>query len=683
MQTTRTTRSSVLGKRTHQQQDSFSSSLSVISSYDLQLQTPDPTPNPKRIRTSITAIDGDSNKENVPPFSPESMTIDPLSPRATRALRRMTTELITTPSCPRTMRRHASPTTPTPEISHLAIATPPATPPTVLLSVHARARALLRPTCNSDDTEIAGRDAECAVIQQFLTSFLDCLSTDDEQSTSLYISGSPGSGKTALVNSILRSLNTDVKVICINCMALNSLDALWERLLEDLHDGSKRKAAGKVKGREAVEALLSNRQTKCIVLLDELDHITPNIQSLSSVFSLPNATPSTLRLIGIANTHTLTSSSSSMSSITAASNVRTLHFAPYTPTQLHHILQSRLKTLYESDGRDDDKNALNAKKFLSPPTLMLLTKKIAALTGDVRSLFEVLRSAIDLAIAACSSPPNANENPLNPPSPSVSPTHILAALKAYTPSSTSASTVKPTAIFTSSTSNSEIVAKVHNLGLQARLVLLCILLASKRVEANLPLSSSTPSFSTSPKKKSVASPIKRSVSLPNPSTNINGVGIDPNQLHAYYSAVLNRNDSGVFDPVSRSEFGDLVGVLEGVGLVCLAGGAEVNSGGGARRAFGRSASFGGGAGFGGTGKGKGKGAGELRLANGVRVEEVLRAMGVSVSGASHAAGDIKGEEVRGIWERETSRLGRDLKALGKVQGKSLANVDGFHGATED
>jgi cell division control protein 6 len=319
---------------------------------------------------------------------------------------------------------------------------------------------------------------------------------------------------------------------------------------------------------------------------------------------------------------------------------------------------------------------------------MLLTKKIAALTGDVRSLFEVLRGAIDLSIAASSlstpSPPNANENPFNTPSPSVTPTHILAALKAYTPSSTSASATKPTAstltTTTSSTSNSEIVAKVHNLGLQARLVLLCILLASKRLEEDLPLSSSMSSVSASPKKKSPSSPIKRSISMPNPSTNNNGVGIDPNQLHTYYGAVLDRSDSGVFEPVSRSEFGDLVGVLEGVGLVCLAGGAEASSRGGARRAFGRSASFAGGAGFGGTGKGKAKGAGELRLAKGVRGEEVLRGMGVT---ASDVNGDVRAEEVRGIWEREKARLGRDLKALERERGKSLTGVDAFHDASED
>jgi cell division control protein 6 len=138
----------------------------------------------------------------------------------------------------------------------------------------------------------------------------------------------------------------------------------------------------------------------------------------------------------------------------------------------------------------------------------------------------------------------------------------------------------------------------------------------------------------------------------------------------------------VFESVSRSEFGDLVGVLEGVGLVSLAGGTEASASGGARRAFGRSASFGGGAGFGGTGKGKGKGAGELRLAKGVRGEEVLRGMGVS-SDASNTNGDVRAEEVRSIWEREKARLGRDVKTLEREIGKSSAGADAFDGAAED
>lgn len=174
----------------------------------------------------------------------------------------------------------SSPATPTTEISHLAIATPPPTPPTSLLSLHARARALLRSTCNNANTEIAGRDEERATIHDFLSSFLDntVIETDDGPFTSLYISGTPGTGKTALVNTIIRSLSTDAKVISINCMALNSVEALWDRLVEELEDGKKRKTAGrtkKVKGRDAVESILSKHYTKWSVSFSSLDKASP------------------------------------------------------------------------------------------------------------------------------------------------------------------------------------------------------------------------------------------------------------------------------------------------------------------------------------------------------------------------------------------------------------------------
>lgn len=336
--------------------------------------------------------------------------------------------------------------------------------------------------------------------------------------------------------------------------------------------------------------------------------------------------------------------------------------------------------------------AADVKKFLPAPTLMLLTKKVAALTGDVRSLFEVLRGAIDLAVIASASSlpsptPTDGNNPLDTPAPTVTPAHILAALKAYTPSSTSTSTTKstlPTAAAPSPATNSEIVVKVSNLGLQARLVILCALLASKRLEAGLTISSTT-SISASPTKKSPVSPMKRSSSLPNPSANVNGVGIDANQLYTYYSTILNRSDGGVLEPVSRSEFGDLVGVLEGAGLICLGGTADVSIGTGAKRAFGRTASFGGGTGFGGAGKGKGKG--DVRLTKGVRADEVLRGLGISVSGAAPTAAaaesNIRQEEVRGIWEKEKARLGRDLKTIEREKGKALVVANGFDGASED
>lgn len=136
------------------------------------------------------------------------------------------------------------------------------------MPVHARARALLRSTCNNMNDSIAGRDEERAAIQHFITSFLTATCIEqDETETSLYISGSPGTGKTALVNSILRLADIDasgIKIVSINCMALTSVDALWERLVEEF-DGSKRKLAvksKKAKGKEAAMALLATLNTK-------------------------------------------------------------------------------------------------------------------------------------------------------------------------------------------------------------------------------------------------------------------------------------------------------------------------------------------------------------------------------------------------------------------------------------
>jgi cell division control protein 6 len=52
-------------------------------------------------------------------------------------------------------------------------------------------------------------------------------------------------------------------------MALKSIDALWERMIEELSDGPKRKFAGgrKPKGRDAVKALLNGLNSKWYVFV--------------------------------------------------------------------------------------------------------------------------------------------------------------------------------------------------------------------------------------------------------------------------------------------------------------------------------------------------------------------------------------------------------------------------------
>jgi len=133
--------------------------------------------------------------------------------------------------------------------------------------IHSRARALLRSTCNST-AHVAERDEERVCIQEFLANFLRPSTDINHDTQTLYISGLPGTGKTVLINSILRDLDVEfpgVRIISINCMALNGIDTLWDRLLEQLEASPKRKNARrstKVKGRDAVDDLLSSMSSK-------------------------------------------------------------------------------------------------------------------------------------------------------------------------------------------------------------------------------------------------------------------------------------------------------------------------------------------------------------------------------------------------------------------------------------
>ncbi|KIY49764.1 hypothetical protein FISHEDRAFT_19172, partial [Fistulina hepatica ATCC 64428] len=186
-----------------------------------------------------------------------------------------------------------------------------------------------------------------------------------------------------------------------------------------------------------------------VVVLDELDHIASEPSALRSIFTLAVEHASVLRIIGVANTHTLTSDHS----LVANASVQTLHFPPYTSSQLREILRTRLSSI-------DDEQMMTC---ISPPALALLTKKVATMTGDVRSLFEVLRSALEMAAALDIA---------------VAPLHINAALKTFAPSMGTS---------TDGRKVDEIVIKIRALCIQARIVLLAMLLALRRLDSGLGL----------------------------------------------------------------------------------------------------------------------------------------------------------------------------------------------------
>lgn len=281
------TSSSVLGKRS----SSFAVPSSAASIRPKRLPTPDPTPNAKKARTSFESYDPRANKENIPPFRnglPESPStqrsisrrssfssdISTISVSSRRSASSAYSFAVTysladmwfRPYFP-DLRRHATqpviPQTPTKAIDELTLASPPPTPQTSI-PLSLRVRGLLRATSNSNhNLSFDGREEERVLIESFLTNFDDA---GDAAEPVLFASGTPGTGKTALVNSIIASLNVDdnVKIIFLNCMSITGMDVLWARVSEELSTsmkkaGSSRRAAKKLNSRDEIAAFLEKQ----------------------------------------------------------------------------------------------------------------------------------------------------------------------------------------------------------------------------------------------------------------------------------------------------------------------------------------------------------------------------------------------------------------------------------------
>ncbi|KZT37544.1 P-loop containing nucleoside triphosphate hydrolase protein [Sistotremastrum suecicum HHB10207 ss-3] len=596
---------------------SSSSPMKIFGDVEHDLDGPPSSPTPyrkpplKRARTSLTMMDGDENKENVPP-----MLMAPVSGSGAgsvnggaqpgRTTRSGQTRRGNTPSIglglPSSRSRASTPRRtlsmpigrdtsmkivdmPAPEIAQLTLNTPPPTPQ----SLHSRARALLRAT----STSFVGREDERSKITAFLKGFIEPDNSPSTEGPSLYVSGAPGTGKTALVNDVLSSLaqtgHENLKVVVLNCMGLGELGLgpVWDRVMEEYVDGDKRKrGASKSKNNKAAfDVLMGKEDTRCVLVLDEIDHLSARNADIQTIFDLPNKFSNTLRVIGIANTHTLSSSSHSCAATT-------IHFAPYTAPELSAIISSRLSPIVAEDAA-----------FIGTSALALLTRKVSSTTGDVRVVISTLLRAIDTSSAA-----NA---------PTVSPAHILETIKKDK---------------SQNASSSDCVNKVRALGFQARVVLCAFLLALKRLAAGVPLSSHAVQTVTKGKE--------------NPSAPSNGTsasnGLDHTVLHAYYCALLGPTP---FEPVPRTELADVLGMLEIHGLVYLS----------LAQSKGRGA----------------KGKAMIALASGVREEEVVRGLSNGEGAMEEEVTKLWDNEVKRI-NRISGARKAELKNLGE---KKLASFD--------
>ncbi|PGH27848.1 hypothetical protein AJ80_00398 [Polytolypa hystricis UAMH7299] len=473
-------------------------------------------------------------------------------------------------STPRTSRfRDALPTpvpvTPRHRVKVLGKPLTPRTPrilstPTTTNTVYTPARQLFARSANPG--KLVGRDAERDELAQFIQN-----AVDGNHGGCLYVSGPPGTGKSALVGEVCQDKQLDkaVKVASINCASMTSSRDIYGKLIEELCENSQVFKKSEVEVLRAMFLQKNRSGDLYLVSLDEIDHLlTTDVEILYSLFEWSLQPNSRLILVGIANALDLTDR---FLPRLKAKNLKPqlLPFLPYSASQITSIITTRLRSVLP-EGHNVTADFV---PFVHPAAIQLCSRKVASQTGDLRKAFDIIRRTIDLieretqqkaANAANAAAGSSSKTPLienmnlsSPLSPPTTPVHV------HTPATAPRATVAHVARVTSAVFGNGTAQRLQGLNLQQKAAL-CSLIALGRKQRD---QSSSAIFKTPSKSspRAMAPTIK--------------------QLFETYCTLCRRDN--MLHPLTSTEFRDVISSLETLGLVgeVQANGRRGNGGSGA------------------------------------------------------------------------------------------------------
>ncbi|XP_014282567.1 cell division control protein 6 homolog isoform X2 [Halyomorpha halys] len=202
-------------------------------------------------------------------------------------------------------------------------------------------------------------------------------------STSIYISGPPGTGKTACINHIISqsSISDNYKIVYVNCTGLKSANAAFKRIASELNI---KVGTSEKKILDSIQKYLKSTQKMIMLILDEMDQLESKKQTLLyTIFEWPLIYKSNLVLLGIANALDLTDRI--LPRLEAKLDVLPIliNFPPYSREEICEILTNRLK-----EGGVDN--------VLKGGALQLLASKVAAVSGDLRKALDIGRRVLEI-----------------------------------------------------------------------------------------------------------------------------------------------------------------------------------------------------------------------------------------------------------------------------------------------
>ncbi|XP_041984784.1 origin recognition complex subunit 1 [Aricia agestis] len=284
------------------------------------------------------------------------------------------------PKTPKTLRTPKTPRTPrgrpsagrTPRSVSKRILTSELTP-----TLHTRAHSVENiGEYTKENKSLPGRENQLHEILSFIRAKL-C----DGSSGCMYISGVPGTGKTATVNSALKMLKEDTELpefqlVEVNGMRIAEPRQAFVQIYKQL--------TGKTVVWEQACSLLEKRftnpgprRTPTVLIVDELDALCNRRQDV--IYSIMEWATSGARLTVVAVANTMDLPERMAARVASRLGLTRLSFPPYTHTQLQNIVAARLMG------------------HIVPDAVQLVARKVAAVSGDARRALALCSRALELA----------------------------------------------------------------------------------------------------------------------------------------------------------------------------------------------------------------------------------------------------------------------------------------------
>ncbi|NXG14445.1 ORC1 protein, partial [Grallaria varia] len=203
----------------------------------------------------------------------------------------------------------------------------------------------------------------------------------------MYISGVPGTGKTATVHEVIRCLQQAAEndelpafqLVEINGMKLTDPHQAYVQILE-LLTGQKVTATHAAVLLAKLFSTPGPKRKTTVLIVDELDLLWTHKQKVMyNLFDWPTQKHSRLIILAIANTMDLPERIM-MNRVASRLGLTRMSFQPYTYKQLQQIISSRLKGV----------------KAFEEDAIQLVSRKVAALSGDARRCLDICRRATEI-----------------------------------------------------------------------------------------------------------------------------------------------------------------------------------------------------------------------------------------------------------------------------------------------